>query len=64
MMHKMGKVVPIGDSSALAEALIEVLSHPQEYQGNVAAITDRYLPDSIAQEYEKLFAEMQRELHA
>ena len=64
MMHKMGKVVPIGDSSALAEALIEVLSHPQDYQGNVAAITDRYLPDSIAQEYEKLFAEMQRELHA
>jgi len=27
-MHGMGRVTPIGSSSALAEALIEVLSHP------------------------------------
>lgn len=61
-LHGMGKVVPIGDSTALADALLEVLAHPQQYQGDVAAITQRYLPDTIAAEYEPLFEEIRAEI--
>jgi glycosyltransferase involved in cell wall biosynthesis len=60
--HEMGKVVPIGDSGALADALIEVLSDPEQYQRDPQAIAERYNPDSIAAEYEQLFDEMQREI--
>jgi len=61
-MHGMGRVTPIGSSSALAEALIEVLSHPKDYQRAPQPIKARYDPDTIAAEYERLFAEMQAEL--
>ncbi len=62
-MHGMGRVVPIGDSAALAEAVLEILAHPQEFRGDPQAIARRYDPDTIAAEYEKLFAEMHQELH-
>jgi glycosyltransferase involved in cell wall biosynthesis len=56
--HKMGKIIPIGDAAALAQAVIDIVSNPSAYQGDQAAIRDRYLPDSIAAEYETLFNEM------
>ncbi len=61
-LHDMGKVVPIGDAQALTGALLEILANRDQYQGDVAAITQRYLPDTIAVEYEKLFAEIQAEI--
>ena len=57
-VHEMGRVVPIGDSQALAEAACEILSHPQDFRRDAAAIANRYNPDTIAVEYEKLFAEL------
>ncbi len=60
--HEMGKVVPIGDAAGLAEALLEVLANKQVYLRDAEPIRRRYLPDSIAVEYENLFAEMLREL--
>ncbi|MEW6094460.1 MAG: glycosyltransferase family 4 protein [Chloroflexota bacterium] len=54
-MHGMGKVIPIGDSSALAEALLEVLSGREKYHCDTAALAKLYDPDTVAQEYEKLF---------
>jgi glycosyltransferase involved in cell wall biosynthesis len=54
-MHEMGKVVPIGDSSALAEALLEILSGREKYRCDTTALAKQYDPDTVAQEYEKLF---------
>ena len=58
--HKMGEIIPIGDSAALADKLIKVLSNPQDYRFDPAPIAKRYLPEIIAAEYEKLFNEMLR----
>jgi glycosyltransferase involved in cell wall biosynthesis len=61
-LHHMGKIIPIGDSAALADAAIAVLNDPQAFKGDSQAIARRYLPETIAAEYESLFAEMQGEL--
>ncbi len=61
-LHGMGSIIPIGDSARLAEELIEVLSHPENYRGDPAEIAERYRPDTIAAEYEPLFAEIERQL--
>jgi len=62
-MHEMGKVVGIGDSQGLAQALLEIFMNPNRYIRDRAAIAERYLPDAVAATYEELFAEIQRELH-
>lgn len=61
-VHEMGKVVEIGDSQGLADALLEVLGNRPAYIRDAQPIRLRYLPDTIAEEYEKLFAEIQREI--
>ncbi|MFZ6020727.1 MAG: glycosyltransferase family 4 protein [Chloroflexota bacterium] len=61
-IHEMGKVVEIGDSQGLAEALLEVLGNRTAYIRDPQPIRQRYLPDTVAEEYEKLFAEIQREI--
>ncbi len=61
-MHEMGKVVAIGDSPGLAQALIEIFKNPSRYVRDSAAIAARYQPDAIAAAYEVLFAEIQNEL--
>jgi glycosyltransferase involved in cell wall biosynthesis len=58
LMHKMGKIFPIGSSIELANSLLEVLANPSKYQQDPEEIRERYLPDTIAIEYEKLFTEM------
>jgi len=57
-MHGMGRVSKIGDPVDLAASILEVLDNPQKYKGDVEAIKTAYKPDSIAQEYEKLFAKL------
>lgn len=56
-MHGMGLVSQIGDPASLAESILGVLDDPQHfaYRGDIEAIKKLYDPDSIAQEYEKLF---------
>jgi len=54
-MHGMGVVSQIGDSASLAESILSVLDDPQKYRGDLDALKKSYDPDSIAQEYEKLF---------
>ena len=61
--HNMGKVVPIGDSAGLAQAICEILSHPNDYRQDPQQIAIQYQPDTVAAEYEKLFAEISRELN-
>ena len=62
MRHSMGEVVPIGDSAALAEALIRVLSEPEKHQQDPEPIMTEYKPDTIASTYEALFDEMYQEI--
>lgn len=57
-MHNMGKVAPIGDPSALAEALLEIFAEKEKYRCDTAALAQLYDPDTVAQEYEKLFEKL------
>lgn len=59
-MHNMGVVSEIGNSESLANAIIEVLNNKEKYRGDIPAIKTAYDPDSIAQEYEKLFAKLMK----
>lgn len=57
-MTGMGKVAPIGDSVKLAESMLEILGEPEKYRRDPAEIARPYDPDSVAAEYEKLFARL------
>jgi glycosyltransferase involved in cell wall biosynthesis len=57
-MTGMGVVVPPANAHALAQAIIEVLNHPERYQGDAQAVIGRFSPQRIAQEYETLFQEL------
>lgn len=59
-MHGMGQVSEIGDAVSLAQAILEVLDHPEVYKGDIRALHETYEPDSIAHEYEKLFQRLMR----
>ena len=60
MMHGMGRVARIGDSADLAASILEVLDEPKKFKGDVEAIKKAYRPDSVAAEYEKLFARLRK----
>ncbi len=64
LTHQMGKIIPIGDSDALARELCTVLADPQAYRQDAQVIAGRYTPDSIAVAYEALFAEIEKGLRA
>jgi glycosyltransferase involved in cell wall biosynthesis len=57
-MTGMGLVVPPAEAPALANALIEVLEHPERYQGDSQAVVERFSPQRIGEEYEALFNEL------
>jgi glycosyltransferase involved in cell wall biosynthesis len=57
-MHSMGKVVPVGDSSALASALLEILTDKEKYHCDILTLGRQYDPDTVAMEYEKLFEKL------
>ncbi len=59
-MHGMGKVSEIGNAESLANAILDVLDEPEKYEGDIEAIKQAYDPDSIAQEYEKLFEKLMK----
>ena len=58
LMHGMGKISKIGDPADLADCILDVLNDPQKFKGDVEAIKLAYNPDSVAQEYEKLFEKL------
>ncbi len=58
LMHGMGVISEIGNSESLANAILEVLGNKEKYRGDVQAIKKIYNPDSIAEEYEKLFEKL------
>lgn len=61
-LHEMGKVIPIGGADELAQAVIEIAGNHPAFIRDAEPIRTRYLPDTIAQEYEQLFRELAQEL--
>jgi len=52
----MGMITPARDTTALADAVIEILNSPNQYIQNITQIKHRYSGQQIALEYESLFA--------
>ncbi len=61
-MTGMGKVIPIGDSDALAQAILDIFDHPEKYQGNPPKVRQMFHPDTNSQAFEKMFLTLEREL--
>jgi len=61
-IHGTGKIVPVGDSDALADAIIEVISQKSKYHFDIENLTKMYSPDAIAAEYETLFEKIKEDL--
>ena len=61
-MTGMGEVIPIGDALALAEAIIKIYSHPENYLGDPPAIERQFSPYANAAAYEDLYQELVDEL--
>ena len=54
--HEMGEVFPVGDSDALADALLRILREKRKYsEESCCEIRKMYSPDHIAAMYEELF---------
>jgi len=61
-MTGMGEVVPIGDADALADAIIKIFDHPENYSGDPPAIARQFSPQVNAAAYEDLYQELMEEL--
>lgn len=57
-MHNMGKVVPIGNSYALAEALLDIFAGKEKCRCDTDALVHQYDPDTVAAEYKNLFEQL------
>jgi glycosyltransferase involved in cell wall biosynthesis len=54
-MTGMGRLVPPENAPALAQALIDVLDHPEQYHRSPDDLVQRSTPAYVAAEYEKVF---------
>lgn len=54
----MGRIVKPRDSKSLAEALIEILDHPERFSGDAEAVRQRYSSEAVARQYEAIFKEL------
>ncbi|KPL82770.1 glycosyl transferase family 1 [Thermanaerothrix daxensis] len=63
LRHHMGHIAPVGDSHALAEAILEVLANREQFKVDRETIRQQYHPDAIAAHFETLFQTMWDELH-
>jgi glycosyltransferase involved in cell wall biosynthesis len=54
-MTGMGKVVPIHDAPALAQAVLDIFDHPKNYRGDPEKVIEMFRPDTSAAAFEQLF---------
>ena len=57
-MSGMGRIVPVADAPAIAQAILDILAEPERFHGNYEEIRHKYSPDMIAAGYEKLFEDI------
>lgn len=62
-LTSMGRIVTPADAHALAQGIIEVLSHPEKYRGDKAMVQKRFSSQEIAQAYEQVYQEVIRASH-
>jgi glycosyltransferase involved in cell wall biosynthesis len=62
LRHKMGRIIPIGDADALANAVYEIMLEKKPYSLTRADLEKLYAPESIALEYEQLFKRIIKEI--
>lgn len=62
LQHGMGRVIPIGDSKALAAAVLEILAGKKEEIVSAEKLQEIYSPDAIAAAYEVLFETIRQEI--
>lgn len=55
LMTGMGKVVPIGDANALAEAILEIIAHRSQYVRPRETVAALFSTERTAEMYEQLF---------
>ena len=54
--HEMGEIFPVGNSDALADALLRILREKRKYsEESCCEIRKMYSPDHVAAMYEELF---------
>lgn len=61
-MTGMGEVVPLGDAGALAEAILKIFDHPDDYTGDPVAIAQQFDPHTNAAAYERLYTQISQSL--
>jgi glycosyltransferase involved in cell wall biosynthesis len=54
-MTGMGKVVPIHDAPALAQAVLDIFDRPENYRGDPEKVIEMFRPDTSAAAFEQLF---------
>ena len=62
LRHNMGKIIPIGDSHAFAQAVFEIIENKDRYTQDHEAIRKKYAPSTIVDKYIHLFNEIQAEI--
>jgi glycosyltransferase involved in cell wall biosynthesis len=62
-MTGMGRVIPVGDAQALGEAILAILDHPEQYQGDPQKVIQMFHPDTNAAAFEKCFAELIKKIN-
>lgn len=60
--HGMGIVIPIGDSDALADAIIEISMNQKRYSSTSDNLEKIYSPETVAAGYEDLFQRLLEEI--
>ncbi len=58
----MGKVVPINDAPALAEAVLDIFDHPRHYRGDPEKVIEMFHPDTNVAAFEQLFESLLAQL--
>lgn len=61
-MTGMGRIVPRANAEALAQAIIEILDHPDQYRRDPSEIIRLSSPEHVAEEYEKVFMKAKGDL--
>jgi len=61
-MTGMGRIVPRANAEALAQAIIEMLDHPDQYRRDPSEIIRLSSPEHVAEEYEKVFMKAKGDL--